>query len=136
MKVAVIIARLLFGGLFLWSGLNHFFEFTDPPKPAPETADFWAGLVGSDYFMPLLKWTELICGAAIAVGVFVPLALIVIAPVVVNILAYHLFLDTSGTAVAVAVVVLQLFLFYVYRKHFLGVLNPFAYPSVLKRMDG
>lgn len=137
MKVAVLITRLLFGGLFVVFGLNHFLGFLEQPEPSPGAQEFWTGL---GYLPTLIHGTELACGALIAIGLLVPLALIVVTPVVVNILAYHLLVEPvgvepAGLAIAGAVVVLELFLVYAYRKHFLGLLNPFAQPAVRKRID-
>jgi hypothetical protein len=53
---------------------------------------------------------EQITGAALLTGCFVPLALTVLAPVIVNIVAVHLFLDPSGFSLTILVVVLELFL--------------------------
>jgi hypothetical protein len=59
-------------------------------------AEFMGGLVASGYFFPLLFGTYTITGAVLLTGRFVPLALTVLAPVIVNIVAVHLFLAPSG----------------------------------------
>ena len=78
-------------------------------------AEFMGGLVASGYFFPLLFGTYTITGAALLTGRFVPLALTVLAPVIVNIVAVHLFLAASGFPFTILVVALELFLAWSFR---------------------
>jgi hypothetical protein len=81
----------------------------------------WARASG--YFLPLLFGTNTITGAALLIGRFVPLALTVLAPVIVNIVAVHLFLDPSGFPLTILVVALELFLAWSYRAAFRSLLR-------------
>jgi hypothetical protein len=72
----------------------------------------------SGYFFQLLKITELVCGIAFVTGRYVALALVVIAPIVVNILMVHIFLDSSGLPLAIPLFAGTLFLAYSYRKNY------------------
>jgi hypothetical protein len=72
--------------------------------------------------------TQLVCGLLLLTGRFVPLALTLLAPVLVNILAFHLALEPDGTGLAVVLVALELFLAWAYRAHFRGVLTANARP--------
>jgi uncharacterized membrane protein YphA (DoxX/SURF4 family) len=138
MRFVVIVARLLLGGLFLLFGLHGFFEFSflpDPPAPTEEATAFWAGLERSQYFMPLLKGTEVVCGALLVLGLFVPLALVVLAPILVNIMGYHLYVDPTGMPMAIGLVVVALFLAIAYGRYFVGVLTPVAKPLSRKETD-
>jgi uncharacterized membrane protein YphA (DoxX/SURF4 family) len=126
MKVARLIARLLFGACWLTFGLNGFFDFIPKqhePMPAPASALF-QGFVGSGYMMQFIAGTEVFVGALLVAGLFVPLALTVIAPIVVNILAFHLYANREKLEIALIVVALELFLAFAYRKAFAGVLAP------------
>ena len=76
------------------------------------------GIVASVYFMPLLKVTELLCAIAFLSGRFVPLATVVIFPIVVNIVFYHSFLAPEGLPVAISLLLGNLFLAYAYRRHY------------------
>ena len=91
-------ARILLGLVFFVFGLNGFFQFIPPPPtPMPERATAFLGaMMGAGYFLPLLAGTQTIAGALLLANRFVPLALIVLAPVIVNIIAFHLFLERSG----------------------------------------
>lgn len=90
MKYATLIARLLLGFIFVGSGIA-FFLTTPPPMEGP-IADFFKGMAATGYFFYLLKATEIICGLMLMSGFFVPLALVILAPVVLNIFLLHAFL--------------------------------------------
>lgn len=90
MKIAVLLSRLFLGLIFFVFGLNGFFQFLPLPPPTSEAAlAFMGGLAKSGYFFPFLKGLEVLCGALLLSGFFVPLATAVLAPIVVNILLYH-----------------------------------------------
>ncbi len=104
------IARLLLGAMFLVFGLNGFFNFL-PMPPMPEHAGaFLGGLAGSGYFFPFLKGVETTCGLLLVVGAFVPLVLIVLAPIVINIILFHAFLAPSGLPVPIVIAILMIYL--------------------------
>ena len=79
---------------------------------------FNEGLAASGYFFTLLKVTELVCAVLLLTGRFVPLALVVLSPIIVNIFMVHLFLDRTGLPVAVLLVAANIFLAYCYRDAF------------------
>ena len=89
----------------------------------PEAGAFMEGFMGTGYFWPLLKITEIVCGLALLSGFFVPLALTVLAPIVIQIVAFHIFLEPSGLAIGLVVVVLEAYVAYCYRSSFSGVLQ-------------
>jgi uncharacterized membrane protein YphA (DoxX/SURF4 family) len=103
-------ARLLLGLIFFTFGLNGFLHFLpQPPSPAPAAA-FGGALAATGYMFPLIKGTEVITGLLLLSGRFVPLALTLLAPVVVNIVAFHLFLAPAGLALPFVVLALGLYL--------------------------
>lgn len=108
MRILTILIRSLFGLIFLGSGIA-FFLTTPPPMEGP-LADFFQGMMATEYFFPLLKGTEIVCGALLLAGFFVPLALVVLAPVVLNIFLVHAFLAPSGLVVATVLGVFQIYL--------------------------
>lgn len=106
-----LIARILLGLMFFVFGLNGFLHFIPMPATMPEKVTaFMNGLMASGYFFPLLKGTEVVCGLLLLVGAFVPLALIILAPIVLNIFLVHLLLDTSGLPVAIVIGLLEVYL--------------------------
>ena len=100
-KKIQIVVRFLLGALFLFGGIAFF--FTTPPPLTGNMATFFAGLAASKYFFYLLKGTEILCGTCLVSGFFVPLALVVLAPISLNILMVHTFLEPSGLPLALAV---------------------------------
>jgi hypothetical protein len=117
-------ARILLGLVFFVFGLNGFLNFIPPPStPMPERAmTFIGALMGSGYMLPLIAGTQMIAGALLLANRFVALALLLLAPVIVNIVAFHVFLEPSGTAIAFGVLALEVFLAWVHRAAFRGVL--------------
>jgi uncharacterized membrane protein YphA (DoxX/SURF4 family) len=112
MKIAVIIVRVLMGLLFLFASITFFFNLIPVPPMTGPIKTFNEGLAASVYFFPLLKVTELLCGLAFVSGRYVALACVVIAPVIVNILCVHLFLDRQGLPVAIPLFLGNIFLAY------------------------
>ncbi|MCU0662615.1 MAG: DoxX family protein [Myxococcota bacterium] len=129
-KWSTITARGFLGLVFFVSGLNGFLQFMpmgDMPGPA---GSFLASLAATGYFLPLLMATKMAVGLALLTGRFVPLALIVLAPITIHIAAFHLFLAPQGTVMALVLGALQLALAWAYRDSFKGVLNASAKPRV------
>lgn len=121
MKKVALIARLLLGVIFFVFGLNGFLNFL-PAQPMPEPAmNFVMGLVGTGYMMPLIKGFEVLAGALLLSGFFVPLALLFLAPIVVNILLFHTILS-PGLAVPLVILVLGLIVAYDRKENFKHVL--------------
>jgi putative oxidoreductase len=112
MKIAVIIVRVLMGLLFIFGSIAFFLKLGGEPQLEGNMKTYFDGLVASVYFLPLLKITELICGIALVAGRFVPLALVILAPIIINILFVHTFLDRSGLPVAIFLVAANSFLAY------------------------
>lgn len=102
-KVTLVL-RVLLGLLFLAAGVVGLFNLVPPPPDMPEALQaFNAGLMASKYFMPLVKATEIICGLMLVTGMFVPLALVVLAPIVLNIFFVHAFLAPEGLPLAIVI---------------------------------
>ena len=106
-----LIARIVLGFIFFAFGLAGLLNLlpVPPDLPAP-LVTFNTGLAASTYFFPLLKLTETICGLLLLLGMFVPLALVVLAPVVLNIFLVHAFLAPSGLPLAIVIGLLLIYL--------------------------
>ena len=112
------VARILMGLLFSLTGLNGFLHFLPEPDPSTFPAGvsaFMGGLASSGYMLELISGTQLLVGILLVINLFVPLALVLIAPVVVNIIAFHLFLMPAGTGLALVVVAMEVYLVWAYR---------------------
>jgi hypothetical protein len=125
------VARILMGLIFFVFGLNGFLNFIPRPKdPMPEVAvAFLGALMKTGYMMPLISGTQVIVGAFLLSNRFVPLALALIAPVIVNIVAFHAFVMPTGASMAGLVLVLELYLAWAYRQAFLPMLAIRAKPG-------
>ena len=125
------IAGILMGLTFLVFGLNGFLHFIPQPKTAmPEGAVAFVGaLMNSGCMMQMVSGTQVIVGALLLANRFVRLALALIAPVIVNIIAFHAFLAPSGAGPGALVLVLEIYLAWAYRKAFLPMLAPRVKPS-------
>lgn len=115
--------RLALGAIFTVFGLNGFLHFIPAPPPSGLAAVFVGGLGASGYFFPLLKGTEVIAGLLLLSNRFVPLALTVLAPIVVNIVAFHAFLAPAGMALPIAITALGVYLAYTERAVFAPILQ-------------
>jgi uncharacterized membrane protein YphA (DoxX/SURF4 family) len=113
MKIAVIIVRVLMGLLFIFGSVAYFLKLGGEPQLEGNLKTFFDGLVASGYLLTLVKITELVCGIALVIGRFVPLTLVILAPIIINILFVHIFLVTSGLPVAIFLVLANSFLAYV-----------------------
>ena len=110
MNKAKLAARLVFGLLWVVFSLNFFFHFLPQPPPTEAGLKFLMGLMTNPYLFPLMKVIELAVGVMLLANIAVPLALVLIAPISVNIILYHAVLDPAGMAIALLVVGLNLFL--------------------------
>tara|TARA_Y100001972_G_scaffold64621_1_gene78872 strand:+ start:64 stop:453 length:390 start_codon:yes stop_codon:yes gene_type:complete len=124
MKIATIIARGLLGLVFVVFGLNGFLGFIETP-PLAEQAGAFMGIIYTSGYLYVVKVLEITGGglmlASIGLNRFAPLALTILAPIVVNIFLFHAFLD-APSSVGMSVVLLALcgFLAYAYKDNFAG----------------
>jgi hypothetical protein len=116
-------ARLLLGAIFFVFGLNGFLQFLPMPAPTGPAATFVGGLAATGYFFPLLKGTEVIAGLLLLGNRYLRLALVVLAPIVVNIVAFHAFLAPAGIALPLVIVALGVYLAYTERAVFAPLLR-------------
>ncbi len=121
--------RYLLGGAFLLFGLNGFIGFLPMPEHNPQAGVFLGALAATGYMFPLIKGTEVVVGALLLAGRFVPLALTLLAPVMVNIVAFHAALEPASLAMPLVLLALHLALAWAYRAHFRSVLAPNAVPE-------
>ena len=123
------VARILLGLVFFVFGLNGFFHFLEMPPLAERPGAFMGALAATGYMFPLIKATEVVAGVLLLAGRFVPLALLLLAPVVVNILAFHLVFTPADAGMSIVLTLLMIYLGWAYRDSFRGVLDPNARPT-------
>jgi uncharacterized membrane protein YphA (DoxX/SURF4 family) len=133
MRPFALTLRTLFGLTFTFFGLNGVLmplfgiELMPAPSELPAAAAaFLQAMADTRYMLPLIGGTQLVSGLMLLTGIWAPLGLALLAPVVVNIVLYHHFVDPKGLAVAYVVLGLELFLAWAYAPAFRGVLEPRA----------
>ena len=128
------VARILLGLLFFMAGatglLMSLHLMPPPPANLPDgAAAFSEALAKTGYMMQLSSATDFIVGVLLLSNRFVPLALALIAPVIVNIVGFHLFLAPSGIGPGAFAAVLEVYLAWAYRKAFLPMLATRTSPA-------
>ena len=123
MKVAATIARYLLGLMFTVAGLNGFLNFFPAPPPSsPLVTQFMTVMTASHYMVPVFA-VQLIGGLLLLSGRYVPLALTILAPVIVNILIFHATMDPGGIGGGVLATILWVLVFMRFRAHFHGLFH-------------
>lgn len=121
MKIVVLIARILLGLVFVVFGLNGFLHFMPMgPMPTGNAGQFIGALISSHYFVAVAA-VQVIGGAFLLIGRYVPLGLVLLGPVIVNILLYHGFMFPKGIGLALLVAVLWFVVAYSRRENLAGI---------------
>ena len=121
MKIVSLIARLLLGLVFVVFGLNGFLNFLSMgPMPTGLAGQFIGALFLSHYYW-VVAALQIVGGVLLLVNRFVPFALVVLGPIIVNILLYHLFLNIGGIGLAIVVTILWFIVLYAHRQYFSGI---------------
>jgi len=117
MKFLAMLPRLLLGLMFLVFGLNGFFHFLPMPTPAGDAGDFFGVLFRTHYYVVIFA-CQVIGGALLLAGCFVPLGLVFLGPILVNILTFHATMAPEGFAPGLVATVLWFIVFYQRRAAF------------------
>jgi hypothetical protein len=122
-------ARTLLGLGFTAFALNYFVPFLPAPPPPPAEALAFLGVFATSGFLTLVKVVELGAGLLLLSNRFVPLALALLAPVIVGITAFHVLLAPAGLSIALVFLVLELVAAWGYRNAFAPMLRARVVPS-------
>lgn len=130
MKIAVLIARVLLGLVFVVFGLNFFFQFLHMPQPpmSDKAQAFSGGLFGSGYFFQYMKVIEITSGLFLIINRYTALFVLLLLPISLNIFLFHAILAPAGLPIGLAVIVLEVFLLFAYRKYYASIFT--ATPTV------
>jgi uncharacterized membrane protein YphA (DoxX/SURF4 family) len=120
MKVASLIARYLLGLIFLIFGANGFLHFIPMPPPTGVAGQFMGALFVS-HMLVVIFLLQLLGAILLLVGRYVPLALVLLGPVIVNIVLFHSFMAPSGLPLATVVVILWLLTAWSVRESLAGI---------------
>jgi putative oxidoreductase len=116
-KIHTVI-RYLFGAGMTFFGLANLFQLM-PPHSFPGNAGIlMTAFADSGYILPAVGLTQLILGIALVTNRFIPLALLAFAPIVVNVILFHVFMDMASLPMALPVVAATGYLFFYNRVAF------------------
>lgn len=124
------VARVLLGLVYFVFGLNGFLHFIPQPPPSGAAATFVGGLFSASYFLFLLKGTEVVAGALLLGNRLTAFALVLLAPITINIAAFHFWLAPAGSPLAVLLLLLQGYLAWVHRESYAPLFRTAARPEV------
>ena len=133
MKYIVLTCRIMLGIAFVFFGSNHILNFLHPPPPHGDVA-IWGNLMFTHHYFVFVGVVQLVAGILLLVNRFVPLALTLLGPVLVNILLFHFLFDPAGVAPGLACTLFWFILFAAYYRNFLPLFeaDPTASTSKLK----
>ena len=121
MKIATLIARSLLGLMFVVFGLNGFFHFIPQPPPPPGLPSQYLGVLAASHLLAPVYLLQFISGVLLLLNRYVPIALVLLGPVIVNILLYHSLMDPKGLPPGLVALALYLIVFNSVRSAFAGV---------------
>jgi putative oxidoreductase len=131
MKILVIICRVLLGLAFCVFGANILHPFLPMPPMPPESlpAKFMV-VMGPTHYMAMVGAFQLVGGLCVLVGGLAPIGLVLLGPVLVNIIAFHVFLEGGkGVGMGIFFALLEIFLIYAYRSYFAPIFTFSAKPG-------
>jgi putative oxidoreductase len=120
MKIAALISRLLLGLIFVVFGLNGFLQFIHMPPPTGVAGQFFGAIFASHYYVVIFG-VQIIGGLLLLLNRLVPLALVILAPVIVNIFFFHALMAPAGLPLAIVVVILWTILALRNKQHLSGI---------------
>lgn len=128
MSKVILAARILLGLMFFVFGLNGILHFLPMPAMPDNDASRLSAIMMAHGWMTFVAVLQVIGGLLLLVGRYVPMALVILGPIIVNILLYHFLLDPKGVAPGLLAALLEIFLIWAYRLSFRGLFD--AAPEV------
>ena len=122
MKIAVLIARILLGLIFLFFGLNGFLNFLHAQLPGGVAGQFLGALFVSHYLLGIAAF-QVIGGVLLLIGRYIALVLAILGPILVNILLFHITMAPAGLLPAAVATILWFIIFAGHRNSFAGILR-------------
>ena len=110
--------RFVLGSVFLIDGLNKVFEFMKTPNFTPPAKKIILAIMESGYLWEAIAGVEIVGGIFLVTGFFVPLGLVLLAPVIINIVFFHFYLDPGGVLIPFVLIIFEGHLLFYYREKF------------------
>ncbi len=124
MKTVLKIITALAGLIWLIFGLNNFLHFFPIPEPSQAEADFMRALENTGYVLPFVYAVQIVAGLMLLARRLVPLALLLLAPIVANILLYDIFMNPSGLVIGGVIGALYVAVLFDHGQKFIPLLKP------------
>jgi putative oxidoreductase len=124
------VIRYIFGVAMTFFGISNLFQLLPPHQYPGEAGRLMLAFTDSGYILQAVGLTQLFLGIALLLNRFIPLALLLFAPVVVNVLLFHLFLDVESMLMAMPVIGITTFLFIYHKSQFSSLLKAHNYEKV------
>ncbi len=121
MKILALVCRILLGLIFAFFGANGLHPFLPMPVMPPSLATQFVTAMMQSHYVLVVAGVQFIGGLLLLANRYVPFALTILGPVIVNILSYHIFLLHMGWPLALFVTILWFVLFFYYKKSFAGI---------------
>lgn len=129
MRYVTIIVRSLLGLMFLVFGLNGFLNFIPAPKDIPQEIIAVTGSLVAAGYMQVVAATQVLVGVLLLINRFVPLALALLAPILIGILTFHIAMQPATIGPGVVATAMELYLAWAYRRAFLPMLAAKVSPA-------
>ena len=123
MNIATVIARILLGLIFVVFGLNGFLHFIHMPPPTNPAAGQFFTAVSTTGYMSVIFVLQVLGGLLVLFGLFVPLGLTILCPIIFNIVLFHACMAPEGLPLALVCTALALFLVWRYWANFAGLVR-------------
>jgi putative oxidoreductase len=121
MKIVATVVRYLMGLMFLIFGLNGFLHFIPQPPPTDPLALQYMTVMITSHYLVLVFLLQFVGGVLLLLNRFVPLALVLLAPIIVNILEFHILMNPGTIAPGLLALICWLILFFQVRPAFAGI---------------
>ena len=128
-RIVTAIVRVLLGLMFLFFGVTGLFSLMKPPADTPQEILTVMSALANAGYMKVVSGAEVLIGAMLLTNRFVPLALALLAPIIVGIITFHVAMQPATIGPGIAVLVMELYLAWAYRGAFRPMLHAKTSPG-------
>lgn len=124
MRIGVMVCRILLGAMFVIFGFNGFFGFLKPPQMPTGLPGEFMDVFFKSHWIWVVAAAQVISGALLLVNRYVTLGLVILGPVLVNILTYHITMDLPGIVPGLVCTILWAIVAWSKRDNLRGIFAP------------
>ena len=123
MKNLKTVLRIIFGIFLLFFGLNGLLQLVSMPEVGPEAGAFFGAIASTKIFFPLISIVEIVAGVLLLLNKAVPLTLVIVFPILLCAVLFHISLNPEGILFALIGFILNSILFFFFREKYTTLLN-------------